>query len=338
MDLRAQLARLKTSCGVRDRVGEHAAVPANPSGAALDAASGAPESAANPPAALPSQPASSPTPSLAERLRELGRVRSPPADRREALAELARLAGGELVAPGLLLVERRHALPFAHGQVCVDFGEGIEIDVPVRRRLTLRARAAGLALLDTETSGLAGGTGTFVFLVGIARFTADALVVRQWLMASFAAEAAMLAALYAALAGSACLVTYNGKSFDVPLLKTRFALARAPHPFAALAHADLLHATRRRLHQDWPDCRLRTAESRALGLARHDDLPGAQVPLAWQRWLRHGDATAVPRILAHNRLDLLSLAALLELHRRPTRREAPLFHALDPFRSSAAIC
>jgi uncharacterized protein YprB with RNaseH-like and TPR domain len=337
VDLRAQLARLKTSCGVRDRVGEHCAVLPEPQGAALDAASGAPQSATNASAALPSPPASSPAPSLAERLRELGRVRSPPADRREALAALARLAGGELVAPGLLLVERRHALPFDHGQVCIGFGEDIEIDVPVRRRLSLRARAADLALLDTETSGLAGGTGTFVFLVGIGRFASGALVVRQWLMASLAAEAALLAGVRAALADAACLVTYNGKSFDVPLLKTRFALVRAHHPFAALAHADLLHATRRRLHRHWPDCRLRTTESRALGFARQDDLPGAQVPVAWQRWLRHGDAAAVPRILAHNRLDLLSLAALLELHRHPTKSETPLLQALDPFPSPADL-
>jgi hypothetical protein len=153
----------------------------------------------------------------------------------------------------------------------------------------------------------------------------------------FSAEAAMLAAVREWVDAADCLVTFNGKSFDVPLLKSRFALAREPHPFAPLAHADLLHATRRRLQHGWPDCRLRTAESRGLAFERDDDLPGAQVPAAWQRWLRHGDAAAVPRILEHNRLDVLSLAALLVLHRRPTEREAPLLHGLDEPRCGGAI-
>jgi hypothetical protein len=247
--------------------------------------------------------------------------------RAAATLGLARLAGGALVAPDLVLVERRHPLPLTHGQVAIAIAAGTRLDVPVRRQVAHRTCAAHLALLDTETTGLAGGTGTLAFLVGIARFASDALVVRQWLATAFAGEVALLAAIRLALADVDCLVTYNGKCFDVPLLRTRFALAREPHPFEGLAHADLLHATRRRLRVGWPDCRLQTAEAHALAFHRRDDLPGSAVPLAWQRWLRQGDATAVPRILDHNREDLLSLAALLELHRHPTAREAPLLHA-----------
>lgn len=267
-------------------------------------------------------------PSLAARLNALRPRRSTSArsEHADTAEALARLAGGQFVAPGLLLVERRHALPWLHGRIRIGVQASDGVDVPVRRRETLQVRAAHLALLDTETTGLAGGTGTFVFLVGVARFEGALLVVRQWVVTRFAAETALLAAVRAVLADIHCLVTYNGKSFDVPLLKTRFTLAREPHPFDALVHADLLHATRRRLQDGWPDCRLRTAEERALAFARRDDLPGAQVPLAWERWLRHGDPTPVPRILDHNREDLLSLAALLELHRWPTAREAPLLH------------
>jgi uncharacterized protein YprB with RNaseH-like and TPR domain len=89
-------------------------------------------------------------------------------------------------------------------------------------------------------------------------------------------------------------------------------------------HLDLLHVTRRLLHSGWPDCRLRTAEARALRLERTDDLPGAEAPAAWRRWLERGDASLLGRVADHNRADLLALVALLALLERPTAREAPL--------------
>jgi uncharacterized protein YprB with RNaseH-like and TPR domain len=89
----------------------------------------------------------------------------------------------------------------------------------------------------------------------------------------------------------------------------------------------MLHATRRLLRAGWPDCRLRTAEMEALLLERVDDLPGAEVPGAWRRWLERGDGSLLERVLDHNRADLLSLAALLALMEHPTRQEAPLLHA-----------
>ena len=179
-------------------------------------------------------------------------------------------------------------------------------------------------MLDTETTGLAGGTGTMAFLVGIARFEPAALTVRQYVVTGFSAEPAMLAVVREWVDAAECLVTFNGKSFDVPLLKTRYALQRAPHPFEEIAHADLLHATRRRLRENWPDCRLKTTEELALGFTRIDDMSGSEVPLAWQRWLRHRDPAPVPRILDHNREDLVSLAALLAVLAGPTAKEAPL--------------
>ncbi|MCX7892543.1 MAG: ribonuclease H-like domain-containing protein [Burkholderiales bacterium] len=226
--------------------------------------------------------------------------------------------------PGLLAVERRYALPHVHGAVPITFGGAREVPVPIRRGDTRAFDPERLLMLDTETTGLAGGTGTMAFLVGLAGFEPGCLVVRQYVATAFSAETAMLAAVRAWVARADCLLTFNGKSFDVPLLKARFALAREPHPFEAIAHADLLHATRRRLREDWPDCRLRTTEERALGFARIDDLPGAEVPLAWQRWLRQRDPAPIPRILDHNREDLVSLAALLALLARPTAKEAPL--------------
>jgi uncharacterized protein YprB with RNaseH-like and TPR domain len=155
----------------------------------------------------------------------------------------------------------------------------------------------------------------------------DVLTVRQLLMTGFAGERPLLEQLAAALRTCDCLVTFNGKSFDLPLLRARARLAGMAWPDEPSHHLDLLHVTRRRLREGWPDCRLRTAEERALGYARTDDFPGADVPAAWQRWLQRGDASPVPRILDHNREDLLSLAGLLAVLAHPTAREAPLLHA-----------
>ncbi|MCZ7564155.1 MAG: ribonuclease H-like domain-containing protein [Burkholderiales bacterium] len=182
-----------------------------------------------------------------------------------------------------------------------------------RRRSARRAggETAALLFFDTETTGLAGGTGTLAFLAGLAWFEADGLRTRQYLLTGFADEAALYAQIRETASTRRCLVTYNGKSFDAPLVRSRCRLVHAPDPLADLAHLDLLHATRRRFGRSWPDCRLRTAETRALDFVRVGDLPGSLVPEAFRRFMRHGETAPLPAILEHNRNDLLTLAALL---------------------------
>src|SRR5262249_397329 len=109
--------------------------------------------------------------------------------------------------------------------------------------------------------------------------------------------------------------------------KARGRLTGCSFSIENAAHLDLLHATRRLLHAGWPDCRLRTAEAEALRLERVNDLPGAEAPAPWRRWLGHGAAARLARVLDPNRAALLSLAALLALLEYPTKREAPLLHA-----------
>lgn len=273
-------------------------------------------------------------PSLAERIARL-RTRSAEINaRRPRDAELARRLGGAVVATGLVEVERRFPLPFAHGATRVasagTLAEGARHALGADGGIDPEA----LLFLDTETSGLAGGTGTAAFVLGLASVRDEVLTVRQLLMTGFAGERALLEALGRALCAHECLVTFNGKSFDLPLLRARTRLAGLAWPEGTQRHLDLLHVTRRRLREGWPDCRLRTAEEQALGFARSDDLPGAEVPAAWQRWLQRGDAAPLPRILDHNRKDLLSLAGLLAVLAQPTRREAPLLHAA---RGAAAV-
>lgn len=272
------------------------------------------------------QPAPLP-PSLADRLARL-RLRAAEINaRRPTDGDLARRLGGTVAAPGLLVVERSFPLPYAHGTTRIagtaELAEGVRLSFADGAAPS----AAGLLFLDTETSGLAGGTGTVAFVLGIAAVRDDVLTVRQLLMAGFAGEAPMLRQLVDALRAHPCLVTFNGKSFDLPLLRARARLSGIALDDEPLRHLDLLHVTRRRLRDGWPDCRLRTAEAQALGYERTDDLPGAEVPAAWQRWLQRGDADVLPRILDHNREDLLSLAGLLAVLAHPTLREAPLLQA-----------
>ena len=258
--------------------------------------------------------------SLGERLE---RLRVPPRPRCATTAEaLAASLQGAVVAPGLIEVVRNYPLPLRHGDVTV--ASGRVLGEAARALGKLPVTPESLLCLDTETTGLAGGTGTVAFMVGLAWPKGGSLRLVQWILAGFAAEASLLARVQERMALAGVLVTFNGKSFDLPLLKARARLAGMDIPTGGLAHVDLLHITRRLLHAGWPDCRLRTAEAWALRLERTDDLPGAEAPGAWRRWLERGDASLLGRVADHNRADLLALVALLALLEKPTAREAPI--------------
>jgi uncharacterized protein YprB with RNaseH-like and TPR domain len=264
-------------------------------------------------------------PPLAERLDRL-RLADRPA-RRPTPGALAASLGGTIVAPDLIELSRSFALPCRHGDVSIESGVHIAAAARAVARFADPVAAESLLFVDTETTGLAGGTGTVAFVVGLAWTDDASLRIVQWLLASFSAERELIPRVCDRVERAGLLVTFNGKSFDLPLLKARARLAGSELASANLAHLDLLHATRRLLRAGWPDCRLRTAETEALRLERVNDLPGAEAPAAWRRWLDRGDGSLLGRVLDHNRADLLSLAALLTLLERPTAREAPLLHA-----------
>lgn len=170
----------------------------------------------------------------------------------------------------------------------------------------------GLLHFDTETTGLAGGTGTRAFMVGYARWRAARLEVRQLWISRLSAEASMLERFALWLSEDACqLVSYNGRSFDAPLLRARYRLCRMRDPLLGLPHHDLLHPVRRRFRRQWPNCRLAEAEARLLGVRRQDDLAGAQAPAAFLTSLRSGDPRPLERVRRHHFQDLVSLAGLL---------------------------
>jgi uncharacterized protein YprB with RNaseH-like and TPR domain len=165
---------------------------------------------------------------------------------------------------------------------------------------------------DTETTGLAGGAGTRAFMLGYSRWSAAGLELRQLWITRLSAEAPMLERFAQWLSAAPVqLVSYNGRSFDAPLLAARYRLSRQRNPLADLPHHDLLPAVRRRFKAHWPSCRMAEVEARLLGIERHDDLPGAQAPAAFLQALRHGRLQALQRVVLHHRQDLISLALLL---------------------------
>jgi uncharacterized protein YprB with RNaseH-like and TPR domain len=212
---------------------------------------------------------------------------------------------GVEIAEGLRLVE-------AHYRACAA-PPSLQVDAVVSRRETPLGEIDSARLLhfDTETTGLAGGTGTRAFMIGAADWRDGGLRVRQLLCTSLRGERAMLECFAGWLRADTVLSSYNGRCYDAPLLAARYRLARLPDPLRGLRHVDLLFPVRRRWKGVWENCRLATAEARWLGILREDDLPGSEAPRAWLDYIRGGDAVDLRRVLAHNDQDLRTLGSLL---------------------------
>ena len=162
---------------------------------------------------------------------------------------------------------------------------------------------------DLETTGLSGGAGTQAFLVGCAWFDDEGgLTTRQYLLARYSDERAMLAAVAEDLGRAGALVSFNGKSFDAPVLETRYLFHRLEWTSSHQAHIDVLHPARRFWKED--DCSLAVLEQQVLGAWRDGDVSGYEIPARYFQFVRSGDARPLVAILEHNRLDLVSLAGL----------------------------
>ena len=188
-----------------------------------------------------------------------------------------------------------------------------------------------LLFLDTETTGLSGGAGTLAFEIGLGFIDARGMVIRQYVMRDYGEEAAMLAEIASLLPRFDTLVTFNGKSFDIPLLESRMVMNRIRVPLTQWPHLDLLHACRRVYRLRLGRCNLAALEETVLGETRTDDLPGAQVPQRYFDYLKTREFALLEDVLRHNRQDVKSLASLTgklcEAFREPER----LAHAEDVF-------
>ncbi len=169
-----------------------------------------------------------------------------------------------------------------------------------------------LLFLDTETSGLAGGTGTFAFLIGAARYMQGGFHLAQFFMRDPLEEPALLLAFENFMAPCTTIISFNGKAFDVPLLQTRYTLQGWKSPFSSLAHVDLLHLSRRLWRDRLPSRTLANLEVQILHASRtEEEIPGWMIPQMYFDYLRDGDARPLKRVFYHNAMDVVSLAALL---------------------------
>jgi tetratricopeptide (TPR) repeat protein len=168
------------------------------------------------------------------------------------------------------------------------------------------------AFIDTETTGLVGGTGTYTFLVGLGRFEGDEFRLVQFFLQEPGEEPAQLAAIEEFLAPCEAVVSFNGKTFDLPLLNTRYITNGWPPPLKDAPHIDLLHLARRLWKLRLPSRTLGDLEAKILGLTRsQQDVPGWMVADLYFDYLHTGDARPLRGVFYHNEMDIVSLAALL---------------------------
>jgi uncharacterized protein len=232
---------------------------------------------------------------------------------------LERILGGEWreTAHGPAFV-REEWLPLAHRHGATAVGDAL--DAPAGALDALLGRAAPhparLAYFDIETTGLCGGTGTYVILAGVGTYedAGDgtlAFRLRQYFLADVGGERAMLSLLAEDLAGADGVVTYNGRAFDLPVVRSRMTLARVEHPPADAAHFDLLHPARALFGPRLGSCRLADIERRILRLDRLDDIPGSLIPSLYFDYARAGRAAPLRAVLRHNANDVVSLTGAL---------------------------
>jgi hypothetical protein len=258
--------------------------------------------------------------SLAEKLKALGvKVGAqdlPPPRPRDPYAIQQVVPGAFRPTPfgEIFQVERQYPLGYRQGAVGLEGAAPLRIIAEWAREPQLtHLESDGFAFLDTETTGLAGGTGTYAFLVGVGRFNGPVFHLAQFFMREPLEEPALLAALTEFLHPCQALVTFNGKAFDVPLLNARYISNGETPPLASVLHLDLLPLARRLWRDRLPSRALGYLEEHILGAARsEEDVPGWLIPNLYFSYLRSGDARPLKGVFYHNAMDILSLAALLK--------------------------
>ena len=258
-------------------------------------------------------------PSLADKLKSLGvKVGTShlPALEADDRYEIGSVISGTALptrAGEAFVHEQRFAADYRHGHAPIKLSAPLDVMSAWARDPRLNnLPIESFAFLDTETSGLAGGTGTYAFLVGAGRFMDGEFVLQQFFMRDPTEEPALLEGLASFLAPCEALVTFNGKSFDAPLLKTRYILHQLPVPFTDYAHLDLLPLARRLWRDRLESRALKYLEENILEAPRSsEEVPGYEIPWLYFDYLRDGDARPLKGVFYHNAMDVVTMAALL---------------------------
>jgi Predicted exonuclease len=226
---------------------------------------------------------------------------APVSQLRERLARLG--------APPRIRPKFERALPRGFEVVVTPYGDAL-LRQDVIPLPALEPQPGSVAYVDTETTGLSGGAGTYVFAAAVARPIDCGLRVAQVFLPQPGMEAAFLHTLQAEIAPALAVATFNGSSFDLPVLRTRWVMARMPGELACPAHVDLLTLVRALYRHRLESCNLRSVEERLLGYERDDPIASALVPDAYFDYLRTDMNPLLEAALEHNRLDVISLVHL----------------------------
>ena len=230
------------------------------------------------------------------------------------------------------IFENSYMLGTCYGQIPISMGlqiPGNILGFLSRDREFENLDLSSAVFLDLETTGLAGGTGTLPFLIGLAYYRDERFKVTQFFLSEMAEEDRLVRELAQFISDMdfKSIVTYNGKAFDMPLVETRFAMHRTPCPLRGLPHLDFLFSARSLWKHKHDSCRLFNLAQQIVQAERSEDIPGAEIPLRYFQYIRNGDFSLIDPILYHNQEDLLSLlgvvvagAVLVERNREGAER------------------
>src|SRR5687768_2063433 len=225
---------------------------------------------------------------------------------------MAVILGGRPVTTSFghcMAIDRRYECDRWHGNVQIgacdlEDGDALRLLDPSLSFFPAERREPRTIFIDLETTGLSGGAGMVAFLVGCGYFDFGAFQVRQFLLTSHSGERALLAAVAEFFDDADLIVTYNGKTFDVPVMETRWSFHRMEMPLDGVPHFDMLHPARRLWKKRMDDeggCRLSTLERRLFDVRRIGDMPGMDIPSTFFRFVRSGDPRPLEAVLEHNR-------------------------------------